>query len=216
MASDNINSNPPTRRHLIGGVAAGVTALTLPSALSAESVGGGSSGPPGDDLVYFFGATPPAGTFDRLFVTTGADRRAWLFEAGVTSYVNQVRVGSNTGDKNLASVKIYGGTTSAIGSLIGTFTYSSTSSNTIFMNRTTAAGGPYVVPAGPVWIEVATSSSSTPLGVPMGSQASASSESTPPWSISPNYTYYDFVTSSYVDASPAVAPFLFLMYIAGL
>ena len=205
----------PSRRHVIAGAAAGVTALALPSALSAESAGGGSSAPPGDDLIYFIGAVPPVGS-DRLFITTGADRRAWLFEAGVTSYINIVRIRSGTGDKTLASVKFYGGTTSAIGSLIGTFTYSSASSDEIYMLRSTAAGGPYIVPAGPVWIEIATSSSSTPLGVSVGSQSTAMSYSTPPWSISPSYTYYDFGSTSYVDASPAVAPYFLIQYADGL
>lgn len=214
MSNDNATRGMPNRRRMITGAAAGVTALALPAAVSAASAGGGSSAPPGDDLIYFFGAVPPVGS-DRLFITTGADRRAWLFEAGVTSHINSVRIRSGTGDKTLASVKFYGGTTSAIGSLIGTFTYSSASGDEIYMNRSTAAGGPYIVPAGPVWIEIATSSSSTPLGVSVGSQSAANSSSTPPWTISPSYTYYDFGTTSYVDASPAVAPYFLIQYIDG-
>lgn len=216
MSCVDVSKKAPSRRQVIGGAAAGMTVMALPSAVSAASAGGANSGPPGDDLIYFSGATPPSGTFDKLFITTGADRRAWLFEAGVTSYVNQVRVTSDTGDKTLASVKIYGGTTSAIGSLIGTFSYSSASSDTIYMNRTTAAGGPYVVPAGPVWIEIACSSSSTPLGVKMGSQEVTYSESTPKWSVSPNYTYYDFGTTSYVNAPPAIAPYFMVSYLSAL
>lgn len=209
-----------TRRHVVGAAAAGVTALALPSALSAasgEAGGGGApSGLPEDDFNYFNGQIPGAGS-TTYFISSTSSRRAWLFDAGVTSYVNSVWFTSVTGDKTRSSVKLYGGTTTEIGALIGTVTYHSESGNYVFLQK---PGTPLTVPAGPVWIEIATSSSGSAadgfaLQVPMRTQTSTTSESTPPWTISSAYSYYDFASAQY-DDSAAGAPFFLVSFVQGL